>query len=137
MKLFQVKNAACGFGFTLFSVNSDTNEKLYGTGVNTDSQVGYHAIRAGHPLEIIFFPQPIFLPFKRPEKSKIKKVAAGRAHSAVLTDEGLFLFGNNAYGQCGREVVPDENYSAINYINHIEDIDGKEITDVECGQDHR
>lgn len=133
---FEVNNVASGFGFTLFSVNSDTNVKVYGTGTNTDSQIGCHQIRAGKPLEVVFFPQPIPLPFKDPKKAKVKKVAAGRAHSAVLTNEGLFLLGNNAYGQCGRPVIPDEDYIRSNYINHIKTLDGKTITDVELGQDH-
>lgn len=130
-----MKEVACGFGFTAFSVNSDSH-KLYGTGINTDCQIGYHAIREGKPLGIIFFPQPIHLPLKNP-KSKILKLAAGRAHLLVLTDEGLYLLGNNAYGQCGRRIIPDEDYSKSNYINHIKTIDNKKIVDVQCGQDHR
>ncbi|CAH1103130.1 unnamed protein product [Psylliodes chrysocephalus] len=132
----QVVTAACGFGFTVFAVQSDTNQKVYGTGINTDSQIGYHEIRKDHPLEVIFLPKPIDLPFKNPVKSKVTKLAAGRAHILVLTDEGLFTLGNNAYGQCGRKVIPNENYSKSNYINHIENIDDKKIVDVMCGQDH-
>lgn len=37
--LLKVTTAACGFGFTLFAVNSD-DHKLYGSGINTDSQIG-------------------------------------------------------------------------------------------------
>lgn len=110
--------------------------KLYGTGVNTDSQIGIHEIRAGHPLEILFYPQPISLPFKNPSQTKIHKIAAGRAHMLVLTDEGVFLLGNNAYGQCGRKIIADEDYRRC-FINHIENVDGKVIVDIECGQDHR
>lgn len=77
------------------------------------------------------------MPFKNPEKTKVRKVSAGRAHSIILTDEGIFTLGNNAYGQCGRKVIPEENYIMSNYINHIPNVDGKAIKDVECGQDHR
>lgn len=87
-------------------------------------------------MGIIFFAQSIHLPFKNP-KTKVLKLAAGRAHLLALTQEGLFLLGNNAYGQCSRTIIPEEDYSASNYINHIEKIDGKTIVDVECGQDHR
>ncbi|CAG9855374.1 unnamed protein product [Phyllotreta striolata] len=132
----EVVSATCGFGFTVFSVRNDTSQKLYGTGINTDSQIGYHEVRTGHPLETIFVPQPIHLPFKNPESARVTKLAAGRAHLLVLTDEGLFTLGNNSFGQCGRRVVPDENYGMSNYIHHIENIDGKKIVDVECGQDH-
>ncbi|RZC41443.1 RCC1 domain containing protein [Asbolus verrucosus] len=133
---FPVTTAACGFGFTVFAVDTDSDIKLYGTGLNTDSQIGNHEIRRGHPLEIIYFPQPIHLPFKQPKKSKIKKLSGGRAHLVVLTDEGVFLLGNNSYGQCARQIIEDENYFLSNYINHIPDVDGKKITDIECGQDH-
>lgn len=88
-------------------------------------------------MEVLFYPKPIHLPFKNPKESKVLKVATGRAHVLVLTDEGIFTLGNNAFGQCGRKVVPDENYIMSNYINHIENLDKKKIIDVECGQDHR
>lgn len=65
------------------------------------------------------------------------KLSAGRAHILVLTNEGIFALGNNAFGQCGRKIIPDENYIRSNYINHIENIDEKKIVDIECGQDHR
>ncbi|KAF7279900.1 hypothetical protein GWI33_006605 [Rhynchophorus ferrugineus] len=133
---FEVTNAAAGFGFSLFAVNSDTNVKLYGTGLNTDSQIGYHEIRKGFPLEVVFYPQPISLPIKDPTKTKIKKIAAGRAHSVVLTDEGVFTMGNNSYGQCGRKIIENEDYIRSNTIHHIQNINNKEIIDIECGQDH-
>lgn len=126
--------AACGFGFTAFAVDTESGDKLYGTGLNTDSQIGRHEIRQGHPLEIIYFPQPIHLPVK--SSTKIRRLAAGRAHLVVLTDEGVFLLGNNSYGQCGREIVQNEDYFFSNYINHIAEIEGKKITDIDCGQDH-
>lgn len=131
-----MKLAACGFGFSAFALDGNADPKLYGSGLNTDSQIGKHVIRAGHPLEIVYFPQPIHLPFKNGKKAKIHKLAAGRAHLLVLTTEGLFLLGNNAYGQCAREIVENENYFHSNYINHIAKIDGKTIIDIECGQDH-
>lgn len=110
---------------------------MYGTGINSDSQIGYHSIRKDRPLELICFPQPIHLPIANPKKTKVLKLAAGRAHLLVLTDEGLYTLGNNAYGQCGRSVVEDENYSAHCFVHHIKNIDGKQIIDIECGQDHR
>ncbi|CAG9771794.1 unnamed protein product [Ceutorhynchus assimilis] len=133
---FEVVTAAAGYGFTVFAIDSSTDVKLYGTGINSDSQLGLHEIRKDHPLEIIFYPQPISLPIRYPETTKILKLAAGRAHLLVLTDEGVFLLGNNAYGQCGRKIIPNEDYIKSNVINHLDKIDGKNIVDVECGQDH-
>lgn len=111
--------------------------KVYGTGINTDSQIGYHEVRRSKPLGTIFRPQPIPLPFLNPAKTKILKLAAGRAHSIVLTDEGIFTLGNNSYGQCGRKAIPNEDYTMSNYIHHIPKLEGKSIVDIECGQDHR
>ncbi|XP_050292896.1 RCC1-like G exchanging factor-like protein [Anthonomus grandis grandis] len=133
---FEVVTAAAGFGFSAFGVNSDTDVKLYGCGINTDSQIGYHERRTGHPLGLIFQPRPISLPFTNPRKTRVLKLAAGRAHLVVLTDEGLYTLGNNAYGQCGRTVIPNEDYIKSNHINHIETVHGKRIIDIECGQDH-
>ncbi|KAF5278982.1 hypothetical protein FQA39_LY05660 [Lamprigera yunnana] len=116
----EVTTIGCGYGFTVFGVKSTSNVKLFGTGLNTDSQLGYHEVTRGKPLEMVFVPQPIILPYKNTEKAKIKKVRGGRAHLVVLTNEGLYLLGNNSYGQCGRPVIQDENYSK----------------NIACGQDH-
>lgn len=35
-----VHHVAAGFGFTAFAVNSNNHNKVYGTGINTDSQIG-------------------------------------------------------------------------------------------------
>ncbi|XP_017774213.1 PREDICTED: Williams-Beuren syndrome chromosomal region 16 protein [Nicrophorus vespilloides] len=126
----EIISAASGFGFTLFA----TKKQVFGTGLNTDSQIGYHEIRTDKPLGIIFIPLPIRLPLN--ENTEIMKVSAGRAHAAALTTEGLFMFGNNSYGQCGRIIVENEDYSRNKCYDCIRDIDGKKIVDVECGQDH-
>lgn len=86
---------------------------------------------------MIFYPKPIYLPFKNPKSSKVLKLSGGRAHLLILTDEGIFALGNNAFGQCGRKIIPDENYIVSNFINHIENLEGNKIVDIECGQDHR
>ena len=40
----------------------------------------------------------------------VSQVAIGRSHTIVLTQLGtVFTFGNNTYGQCGREFVPSQN----------------------------
>ncbi|KAL3289606.1 hypothetical protein HHI36_023018 [Cryptolaemus montrouzieri] len=132
----KVKHATCGFGFTLFHTVNDDSKTLYGTGLNTDSQIGYHEVKKDHPLEIIFYPKPISLPIKYSENFKIHKISAGRAHSLVLSNVGLFAFGNNAYGQCGRPSIQDEDYIKSNYIHFIKNLGGKQIIDIECGQDH-
>lgn len=61
---FQVSHVACGYGFTVASVKTNDQHKVFGTGINTDSQIGYHAPRAGHPLELLLSPAPIYIPYK-------------------------------------------------------------------------
>lgn len=128
-----VMSVAAGFGFTLYA----TENEVFGTGINAESQIGYHEVRHDKPLGLLFAPMSIHLDaFSTVKNGKINKISAGRAHSAVLTNTGLYLFGSNAYGQCGRKVIEDEVYSGSRILNFVENIDGKKITDVVCGQDH-
>ena len=39
---FSCYDIACGFGFTLFAVKENYKYSVYGTGINTDSQLGLH-----------------------------------------------------------------------------------------------
>ncbi|XP_071966220.1 RCC1-like G exchanging factor-like protein isoform X2 [Antedon mediterranea] len=118
--------------------NSLSSSKLWGTGINTDTQIGYHEkqVNRGKNLEYVIAPAEIHLPLKTPRSTRVIQVACGRAHSLVLTDqEGVFSLGNNAYGQCGRKVIEDENYSCNMRIHNISGIEGK-IKKIVCGQDH-
>lgn len=138
-QLYKVHDIACGYGFTAFSVEPNLEKgphKVFGCGVNTDSQIGYHAVRREHPLAILLNPAPIVIPFKN-SKTRVTGLAAGRAHLVVLTDkEGVFTLGNNAYGQCGRPVIEDEKYSGSKLIHCMGDINGNPVRSVACGQDH-
>lgn len=40
---FQVVDLACGYGFTVFAVKDKSGPSCYGTGLNTDSQIGKNA----------------------------------------------------------------------------------------------
>lgn len=134
--LHNVKDVACGNGFTVISAtHKDHNFRVFGTGINTDSQIGFHMVRRGHPLVIIATPVPIQIPLQF-DDTKILRVACGRTHTVILTDkEGIFSLGNNAFGQCGRPIVEGEIYENSNKINQIEGIEEK-VIDVVCGQDH-
>lgn len=131
-----VTNVAAGFGFTAISVLSKDTSKVYGCGINTDFQIGYHLSAQQKPLELILKPVPINIGLKNPGTSVIA-ISAGRAHLAVLTDkEGVFLLGSNAYGQCGREVIPDDKMYGSCMVNTIPCLGNEAICDVVCGQDH-
>lgn len=78
---------------------------------------------------------PIQLPFKQPN-TKIKAVAAGRAHTLILTNtEGVYALGSNSYGQCGRTIIDNEDFSKLRNPNNITVDD--DISKIVCGQDHR
>ncbi|GLV43021.1 uncharacterized protein CBL_13618 [Carabus blaptoides fortunei] len=133
---YTVTDVACGFGFTIIAVKSNEKYKLYGSGVNTDSQIGYHVSNTGSSPETLLYPMPISIPFQNEKESTILQLDAGRAHVLVLTSEGLFTLGNNAYGQCGRKIIDDEKYSTSSVIHHIPHFNGEKIVGVQCGQDH-
>lgn len=97
---------------------------------------GFHENDKKFPDDLITELRPINLPLKG-SSSKVIGIAAGRAHLLVLTDEGLFTLGNNAYGQCGRPVILNENYNKSKVVHHISNIKGKKIKTVTAGQDHR
>ncbi|XP_038220844.1 RCC1-like G exchanging factor-like protein [Zerene cesonia] len=133
---FDVTQIACGYGFTVAAVNTKEQHKVFGTGINTDSQIGYHAPKMGHPLEMLLSPAPIYIPYKSLE-TKVIGLAAGRAHTLILTDnEGVYTLGNNAYGQCGRKIKPSEEYRGSMHSHNIKKLGGDKIIDVVAGQDH-
>ncbi|XP_063235574.1 RCC1-like G exchanging factor-like protein [Bacillus rossius redtenbacheri] len=133
---YRVNDVTCGYGFTVFSVKSSDRHKVFGTGLNADSQIGYHAPRKDNPLGMIVYPAPIELPFRHPSTAEVLQVSAGRAHLLILTNEGVFTLGNNAYGQCGRRIVQDEDYSGSHMVHRVSDVDGSPVKQVACGQDH-
>jgi hypothetical protein len=141
----QIVDACAGYGFTVFAVKPHedyNNYTLYGTGLNSDSQIGYHRLRGNthQPMEILIYPAPIELPKRtHDEIVQVTKVASGRAHTVAIGDNGIvYTLGNNAYGQCGRQIVDDENYFGSQVVTMLESstFNGEELKDVTCGQDH-
>lgn len=97
--------------------------------------------KIGHNLDekipnMVCIPRPITLPLQH-TSTKVIGMAAGRAHTLILTTEGLFTLGNNAYGQCGRPIILSENYEKSMVVHCIPDIKGNKIISVTAGQDHR
>ncbi|KAK3085852.1 hypothetical protein FSP39_009642 [Pinctada imbricata] len=135
----EVKDVDCGYGFTLMICKEGGKGlQLYGTGINTDSQLGFHEYpkNTGRFLDYIIQPVPIKLPLHTPDSTKLLAVAGGRAHTLVLTDtEGVFSLGNNSYGQCGRPIVEGEWYRGSDIIHRIRHLP-YDIEDIVCGQDH-
>lgn len=142
---FDVLHVAAGYGFTLYACKPEADGIcLFGSGINTDSQVGYHKLggETNRPMEALIYPAPISLPkISDDEVIAIKQCAAGRAHSVALsTDNILYTMGNNSFGQCGRTIVEGEKYHSSQTINRIDGhnfVEGDDqIKHVTCGQDH-
>ncbi|KAK2490070.1 hypothetical protein MC885_001156 [Smutsia gigantea] len=134
----KISSAACGYGFTLLSSKAKDVMKVWGMGLNKDSQLGFHRSRKDKTrgYEYVLEPSPIPLPLDRPQETRVLQVSCGRAHSLILTDgEGVFSLGNNAYGQCGRKVIENEIYSESHKVHRMQDFDGQ-VVQVACGQDH-
>ncbi|XP_027804337.1 RCC1-like G exchanging factor-like protein isoform X1 [Marmota flaviventris] len=134
----RISSAACGYGFTLLSSRTKDVTKVWGMGLNKDSQLGFQRSRKdkARGYEYVLEPSPVPLPLDRPQETRVLQVSCGRAHSLVLTDsEGVFSMGNNSYGQCGRKVVENEVYSESHKIHRMQDFDGQ-VVQVACGQDH-
>lgn len=137
MHNIKAHDVACGYGFTVYLCHTDSANVAYGTGINTDSQLGYQEYprNSGHATDYVIEPVPIELPLLRPQTTKLLQVACGRAHTIIVTEsEGVFSLGNNSYGQCGRTIIPDEVYRASQIINKV-NLDTN-VRQVVCGQDH-
>lgn len=142
---FDVLDIAAGYGFTLFACKPERDDTtLFGCGLNTDAQLGYqkHGGETNRAMELMFYPAPIELPKVRDDESmKIKKVAAGRAHSIALSESDvLFTLGNNSYGQCGRSIIDNEMFHSSQSVHRVEGKsifgDDDKVKDIYCGLDH-
>ena len=134
---YDLSTAACGYGFTLFATKHK-EKQVFGTGLNDSGQIGYHrrlnkdGRQVGKPLEVVVAPAPVYLPLV--EGEKVTAMAAGRAHSLVLTShQRVLALGNNGYGQCGRIVVEEEDYIRKE-MAHVMEVE--RVKSVVCGQDH-
>ena len=143
-----INNIACGYGYSIFSTPNKDIVKLWGCGLNTDSQLGFHkGVKSKKAKDVdidkesyryLMAPAVIPLPLGKPEKARVIDIACGRAHTLVLTDtEGVFSFGNNAFGQCGRAVVDGEIYENSKKIHNIpQSFFPSPVVKVYCGMDH-
>lgn len=68
-------NVACGSGFSLIATSGTKQLKghhLFGTGMNTQSQIGHHLTNKGDAYKYIIEPALIELPFEQNELKKLK-----------------------------------------------------------------
>uniref|UniRef100_A0A8C9XR03 RCC1 like n=1 Tax=Sander lucioperca TaxID=283035 RepID=A0A8C9XR03_SANLU len=115
----QISSAACGYGFTLIASPTKDVIKLWGMGLNKDSQLGFQ--RTQHS--------------RRKTKPEILHALHSASTHKIALQTNFFSMGNNAYGQCGRRIVEDEVYSGSHIIHKMEGFSSR-VTQVACGQDH-
>jgi len=131
-----LKAAAAGYGFSLFLTNNK-DYPVWGSGNNRSGQLGEQrrrGIQGGRSkhLEMLMEAGHIELPLN--EGEKVDGLAAGRAHSLILTSEKEVLsLGDNAHGQCGRAIVEGEDPSAPRPVHRLE---AEGVIGVVSGQDH-
>jgi len=117
----EVLDIEAGHGFTLIRVKGNNKKEemtIFGTGLNTHSQLGYHAVRVGAPLGLLIRPVPISSLPK--STGRVLAIGCGRAHSVLsLEGGGLLTFGDNSNGQCGRLPIPDEEYFGSRFTHRI------------------
>jgi hypothetical protein len=70
------------------AVVRDSSHRLFGCGINTDSQLGYQCppTPKGQPLMCLLTPVPIRLPID--ERDCVVRVSCGRSHTVCLTKSG-------------------------------------------------
>uniref|UniRef100_A0A2I3GK22 RCC1 like n=1 Tax=Nomascus leucogenys TaxID=61853 RepID=A0A2I3GK22_NOMLE len=126
----KISSAACGYGFTQLSSKTVDVTKVWGMGLNKDSQLGFHRSRKDKTrgYEYVLEPSPVSLPLDRPQETRVLQVSCGRAHSLVLTDrEG----GELTYWR----VVENEIYSESHRVHRMQDFDGQVVQVREMGRE--
>ena len=78
MEMKNVRDVACGYGFSLFATSQDSGGHFYGTGINHQGQFGYHEETLNIPLQILLQPVPVKLPG---DQTKVKRLGCGQAHT--------------------------------------------------------
>ncbi|CAI5437421.1 unnamed protein product [Caenorhabditis angaria] len=107
--LDDVRHISAGFGFSLFA----SENVLYGSGLNNRFQIACkqseeYMIRAKR--------------IRLAEDPKILQISSGRAHSLILTTNGVFAFGENCFGQCGFDPQKSETLRKPTRLNIEENI---------------
>lgn len=128
-----VTDIACGYGFSAFVVKeANATHSVYGTGINTDGQLGLQLSRQSKQMELLIYPAKIPLE----TNLRIRSIDAGRAHMAMVTESNTVLtLGNNSYGQAARRVVQGEDFTRGGQMHQFS-VAGETVVGVTCGQDH-
>ncbi|KAG8587449.1 hypothetical protein GDO81_005664 [Engystomops pustulosus] len=113
----KISSAACGYGFTLLSSKTSDVTKVWGMGLNKDSQIGFHRSRRDRIFSIgnnsygqcarkivegeIYSESQLIHRVNRFE-SRVVQVECGQDHSLFRTEQGeVYSCGWGADGQTG------------------------------------
>ena len=111
--LNNVLSVSCGISHIMVH----TTDGLYGLGMNRDGQIGIPNIGTANGYKI----------FKKVDiPGIIKGVECGQDYTIVMTDKGLYGFGDNKYGQLG--------IYNIDIVNTPQKIYNPEVSEVSCGE---
>lgn len=137
---FKIRGISCGYGFTIvICENNHKRTLIFGSGINSDTQLGIHYTKTGQSLQQLDNFQTIEIneACNTGKPVFVKHCASGRGHSIFLNESGgFFPLGNNSYGQCGLSVVRGKNHVHNNTYNNFMKLNGEIIKIVECGHDH-
>ncbi|VDP09534.1 unnamed protein product, partial [Soboliphyme baturini] len=131
-----VTHVACGYGFTIFACHPHPSGTVFGTGLNTSCQLGFHLSGdQGMSRQWLIQPEAINIPLCSPNGFHVVDVACGRLHTLIATDHEVFSLGNNSCGQCGRPIIEDEDYANNSIMHQVRGLEGQ-VKNVVCGLDH-
>ncbi|MBN3291886.1 RPGR regulator, partial [Polypterus senegalus] len=115
----RVKQVACGGGHTV--ALSDDDVYTFGFGQYGQLGHGTFTFESSLPKTVSHF-----------QKKKVKRVACGENHTAVITDDDVYTFGFGQYGQLGHGTFTFES-SLPKTVSHFQK---KKVKRVACGENH-
>jgi alpha-tubulin suppressor-like RCC1 family protein len=123
VNMVPVKQMVGGLSFTLFV---GTNERVYGLGLNDQSQLGDATTNnaASTPTALTLIPKN--------RNATIKSISAGTAFAAiVLSDNTVWTWGSNSYGQLGLGST-----TTMSTATQVTDLTGYSTIQVSCALGH-
>eukprot|EP00794_Sanderia_malayensis_P012241 gene12241-13502_t len=110
-----VASVSCGYATTFLTTKSC--DKVIGYGLNSVGQLG---IMTEGENEINL-------------GGEVKQISCGRAHTILLSSDGVFAAGSNIQGQCG---LPKDFHFCEEFQRVLLPFDYNDVKEVACGMDH-
>jgi alpha-tubulin suppressor-like RCC1 family protein len=121
---FPVRMITSAYSHAMF-VSEDN--KVFGWGNNDYGQLGIPFMNkheVSYPIQL-----------RTLSNVKASKVATGRCHSVMLSDEGhVFTFGHQEFGQLGNGVINKDQISEV--PTRVDSLLKQKVVDISCGLDH-